>query len=189
MICNEILKTYNMGVYWSISFQIIGAACLVNASFHIDRPPPEIPFQQHFCGKYYMYHILIAAIYRNDLYVCNLSHKWSAWDSWFHHFTSSYSYDTHSILFMSRKFQLLYRTAGFRCMMSGYFEISTVILTCLLVCFLNTLSYTGQVDLLDFFLSCVLKKYCFIAGQVKILIRFVLYFCADVKTNGLTILD
>ena len=67
MICNEVLKTYNMGVYWSISFQIIGAACLVNASFHIDRPPPEIPFQQHFCGKYYMYHILIAAIYRNDL--------------------------------------------------------------------------------------------------------------------------
>ena len=65
---------------------------------------------------------------------------------------------TLSILFMSRKFQLFYRTAGFRCMMSGYFEISTVILTCLLVCCLNNLSYTGHVDLKRITLSCVLKK-------------------------------
>ncbi|KAH3827648.1 hypothetical protein DPMN_129588 [Dreissena polymorpha] len=30
--------------------EIIGAACLINPSFHMDRPAPEQPFQQHFCA-------------------------------------------------------------------------------------------------------------------------------------------
>jgi DNA polymerase alpha subunit A len=32
--------------------EITMISCLVHSGFHVDRAPPQPPFQQHFCGQY-----------------------------------------------------------------------------------------------------------------------------------------
>ena len=32
--------------------EIVMLSCLVHHKFHIDKAPPQPPYQQHFCGEY-----------------------------------------------------------------------------------------------------------------------------------------
>jgi DNA polymerase alpha subunit A len=32
--------------------EVVMISCLVHNGFHVDRAPPQPPFQQHFCGQY-----------------------------------------------------------------------------------------------------------------------------------------
>jgi hypothetical protein len=34
--------------------EVVMIGCLVHSGFHVDRAPPQPPFQQHFCGQYHL---------------------------------------------------------------------------------------------------------------------------------------
>ena len=46
-----------------VPLQIVSLAALVHYRFHMDKAPPQPPYQTHFCGTFFLYHV--------ECFLCN----------------------------------------------------------------------------------------------------------------------